>query len=257
MNSGAFLVARDIFEDPIWNNPTEFRMFLLMLGKATFAEEGVNIGTIHIKKGQWIRSYRNLQSDLEYIENNAIKKPGLATIKRIVEKLIKDGRILAEPCELGTLFTVVNYAKYQALESYKSKARNSAKNSSGTAAEQQRNNNNNANNANKYINNTPPISPPQKIKYLDYVYLTPKEHERLVTEFGHEDTRWMIEQLDNYIGQNPKKNDRYTDHNRVIRGWVKEKLLKERERRDKVSQLRPRNRQPPREEEIDFGFRKV
>ncbi len=259
MNSGAFLVARDIFENPIWINPTEFRMFILILGKAAFAEEGVNVGNMHIKKGQWIRSYRNLQSDLEYVENNAVKRPGLATIERTVKKLVKDGRILAEPCELGTLFTVVNYTKYQALEGYKKGTRNTARNSSGTAAEQQRNNNNNANNAEEdiNINNNPPISPQEKIKHLDYVYLTPDEHERLVTEFGHEDTQWMIEQLDIYIGQNPKKNNRYTDHNRALRGWVKEKLIQKKE--GKVSQFKPRNRkrQSQREEETDFGFHKI
>lgn len=93
MNSGAFLVARDIFDNPIWTNPTEFRLFFLILGKAAFTDEGLNVGNIHVGKGQWIRSYRNLQSDLEYIENNAVKRPGLATIKRTVEKLINDGRI--------------------------------------------------------------------------------------------------------------------------------------------------------------------
>lgn len=253
MKSGAFLVARDIFDNPIWNNPTEFRLFFLILGKAAFTDEGVNIGNVHVGKGQWIRSYRNLQSDLEYIENNAVKRPGLATVKRTVEKLVKDGRILAEPCEHGTLFTVVNYSKYQALETYKAKARNS----DGTAAEHRRNNNNNANNANKDINNNPPIVPPEKIKFLDYVYLTPKEHERLVTEFGHEDTQWMIEQLDIYIGQNPKRNNRYTDHNRVIRGWVKEKLQQERDRKSKVTQLKPRNRKPGEEaSDLDWGWTK-
>lgn len=253
MKSGAFLVARDIFDNPIWNNPTEFRLFFLILGKAAFADEGTTVGNVHVGKGQWIRSYRNLQSDLEYIENNAVKRPGLATIKRIIEKLVRDGRILAEPCEHGTLFTVVNYSKYQALETYKGKAGNS----DGTATEQRRNNNKNAKNANKDIYTTPPISPPEKIKFLDYVYLTPNEHERLVTEFGHEDTQWMIEQLDIYIGQNPKRNNRYTDHNRVIRGWVKGRLLEEKERCAKVTRLRPRGRQQPREEEKDFGFHKV
>lgn len=145
--SGAFIVSREIFENPIWLNNVEFRMFFLILGKAVFSEEGQYKGNVHIKKGQWLRSYRNLQSDLEYLENNAIKRPGLATVKRVVEKLVSDGRINVEKTELGTLFTVVNYCKYQDFDTYKKLTRNSAKNSNGTAAEQRRNNNNNADNS--------------------------------------------------------------------------------------------------------------
>lgn len=255
--SGAFLISREIFDNSIWQNPIELRMFLLIIGKAIFSDEGAQIGPMHLKKGQWVRSFRNLQSDLEYIENNAVKRPGLATIDRTIKKLVKDGRITAETCELGTLFTVANYAKYQALETYQKKARNSAKNNSGTAAEQQRNNNNNANNAKK-VNINPPIIPPGKMQFMDYIFLTPAEHERLLKEFGEADTSRMIEILDNYIGQNPQKNvKRYTDHNRVLRGWVKDRLMEEKEKKAKVAQFKPRNYKDREEEpENDWGWQK-
>jgi len=85
---------------------------------------------------------------------------------------------------------------------------------------------------NKTKQNTTPIVPkpekPIKNAYAEFVFLTEAEHERLVKEFGEADTSRMIEILDNYIGQNPNKNNkRYTDHNRVIRGWVKERLIEE------------------------------
>jgi len=63
-----------------------------------------------------------------------------------------------------------------------------------------------------------------KTKHLDFVFLTEKEHEKLVTEFGEVDTEWLIKELDNYIGAAPKKRNKYSDHNRVLRGWVLEKL---------------------------------
>jgi len=139
--AGAFIISRDIFENPIWTRTTEFRLFFLILGKAIYLDEGYDVGEIHLNKGQWLRSYRNLQSDLEYVENHAIKRPGLATIKRTIEKLVADERVTIQPTELGTLFTVLNYAKYQNFEEYKKGTRNSAKNSSGPDAEQMRNNN--------------------------------------------------------------------------------------------------------------------
>lgn len=117
----------------------------------------------------------------------------------------------------------------------------------------------NKTNQNKTYNNNPPISPPkkkpEKIAVSEFVYLTPAEHERLLKEFGEADTSRMIEILDNYIGQNPKKNNRYTDHNRVIRGWVKDRLLEEKARKAKIAQFKPRNNNHREEEpEFEWGY---
>jgi len=65
----------------------------------------------------------------------------------------------------------------------------------------------------------------KKDKYLDFVFLTQEEHEKLTKEFGKNILKEMILELDNYIGAMPKKRNKYTDHNRVLRGWVKEKIL--------------------------------
>ena len=65
----------------------------------------------------------------------------------------------------------------------------------------------------------------KKDKYLDYVFLTQEEHKRLTQKFGERILKEMISELDNYIGAMPKKRNKYTDHNRVLRGWVQEKIL--------------------------------
>jgi len=62
----------------------------------------------------------------------------------------------------------------------------------------------------------------EKNLYLEYVFLTEKEHQRLLTDFGKDQVDEMIEILDNYIGAIPKKRNKYTDHNRVLRTWVLE-----------------------------------
>lgn len=117
----------------------------------------------------------------------------------------------------------------------------------------------NKTNQNKTYNNIPPINPPNKkpdkIAVSEFVYLTQAEHERLLSEFGEADTSRMIEILDNYIGQNPKKNNRYTDHNRVIRGWVKDRLLEEKARTTKIAQFK-RNNHREGESDIDWGWQK-
>lgn len=217
--AGAFIISRDIFENAIWQNNTEFRLFFLIVGKAIFAEEGQRVGQIYLKKGQWLRSYRNLQSDLEYIENHAVKKPSLSTIKKLIDKLVRDERVTVEQTELGTLFTVCNYCKYQDFEHYKkatkNTAKNNAKNRERTESEQIANNNNNGENVDK-----------EKTVYGEFVFLTEEEYGRLQKDFT-DDLPWMIDRLNQYLGQSKKNRTRYDSHNHVLRGWVKDRLEEE------------------------------
>jgi hypothetical protein len=62
-----------------------------------------------------------------------------------------------------------------------------------------------------------------KHPYREFVFLKPSEHDRLLSDFGKSQTDTMLDVLDNYIGANPKRRNKYTDHNRVLRGWVLEK----------------------------------
>ena len=133
-----FYISRDIFENDIWQKPTELRLFLYLIGKAMFTD-GVKIGGVELKRGQFIRSYRNIVKDLIYIENNAVKEYSLSTISKLIDKLINENRITKEDTELGTLFTITNYSQYQALPQNKP----TTKNGERTEKEQQANNNKN------------------------------------------------------------------------------------------------------------------
>jgi hypothetical protein len=134
---GAFQTSRDIFLNPIWQDVPKFRIFFYIVGNAVFSDDGVRVGGVHLKRGQYLRSYRNLQEDLTYLENRSIKKYSLSVIKRKIDQLILEKRLEIEECELGTLFTVVNYAIYQGFEHYKSDNENTER----TAMEQGWNNN--------------------------------------------------------------------------------------------------------------------
>lgn len=217
--AGAFQTSREIFENPIWHNIVEFRLFFLIYGQAIFKEEGYTKGGVKLEKGQWIRSYRNLQSDLEYVENRSVKKYSLSTIHRSVEHLVKDERIKIEECELGTLFTVLNYARYQGLDNYKLNNENAERteserreNGSETERERQRNNKKNVNKVKKVnkVNN-------DKKVYAEFVTLAEEEYKKLVDEHGEILTKRMIEILDNYKGA---KGTKYKSDYRAILNWV-------------------------------------
>jgi hypothetical protein len=146
---GAFQTSREIFIHPIWQDITKFRIFFFIVGNAVFSDEGITIANVHINRGQYLRSYRNLCDDLQYIENRKIKKYAISVISRKIDSLVKEKRLKIEDTELGTLFTVVNYDMYQGFDHYKKKELGTELeqgwNGDGTELEQGWNNNNNVN----------------------------------------------------------------------------------------------------------------
>ena len=116
--SGWFKIYRKIFDNSIWKNPAEFRLFIWILSQAAYTEEGTDYGKITVGKGQFLRSYRKLSEDLEYVENRQVKRYSNWKIKRIVDSLKDKGIIEILETELGTLFTIRNYEKYQGINSY-------------------------------------------------------------------------------------------------------------------------------------------
>ncbi|WP_062519468.1 hypothetical protein [Paenibacillus jilunlii] len=152
--AGAFQTSREVFENPIWKNIVDFRLFFLIYGNAIYAEEGYKQSEdLFLQRGEWCRSIRKLQSDLEYIENRQIKTYSVSVISRCIKRLEQSQRIRTRIHELGTVFTVVNYEQYQGFESYRKHNLEhnleQSGNSGGTAAEQSGNNNKKVNKDNK------------------------------------------------------------------------------------------------------------
>lgn len=141
MAGGAFQTSRELFENPIWQNIVEFRLFFLIYGKAVFAEEGVKVADdLILQRGEWLRSTRKLQEDLKYIENRQVKMYSTATINRMIHRLVRLQRICTKEHELGTVFTVLNYEQYQGFGGYRNMELGTQL---GTETKQKRNNNKN------------------------------------------------------------------------------------------------------------------
>ena len=112
-----FKVNRTIFENGVWKNPLDLRLFLWLVGSSHYDEMPIDIGGIKIYRGQYLRSFRKLQDDLVYIENKRAIKYSLSQVKRAVDRLVNFRRIASLETELGTLFTIINYDKYQSKQS--------------------------------------------------------------------------------------------------------------------------------------------
>ncbi|MGE8140169.1 MULTISPECIES: hypothetical protein [Bacillus] len=115
MSTGWIKLHRKIFDHEIWNDVTTFRLFTLLLLKASH-QDGIKINGIELKKGQYIRSYSKLCEDLCYKERRALKKVSKSTILRSIKKLVENGMVTVCETDIGTLFTIVKYESYQGLD---------------------------------------------------------------------------------------------------------------------------------------------
>jgi len=93
---------------------------MILIGKATHQEE-TRFWGMRLRKGQYIRSYEKLCEDLVYKVGRGNQEYSKNTIYKCVQKLIKAGRVTVRETEFGTLFTVLNYEKYQEPQQYAKK----------------------------------------------------------------------------------------------------------------------------------------
>jgi len=152
--TGVFQTDREIFDNPVWKNILKFRLFFYIYGNAVYTEDGIKYSDIHVKRGQFLRSYRKLQEGLEYIENHAVKHYSLSQIKRAIDELVNEGRMSKNDTELGTLFTICNYEEYQGFERFQKDSIEQIKNTDRTLIEQMKNNNKKDNKDKKDKNKT-------------------------------------------------------------------------------------------------------
>lgn len=61
---------------------------------------------------------------------------------------------------------------------------------------------------------------PEKIKYLDFIYLTEKQITELPEQLGRDIFEYYAKSLDDYLAQGVGKK-KYTDHGRVISNWAR------------------------------------
>jgi len=65
-------------------------------------------------------------------------------------------------------------------------------------------------------------TPTPKIKYADYVLLTEEEHQKLITQYGIDNTKAFINKLNAYKGANGKK---YKSDYLAVLSWVVDEIL--------------------------------
>ena len=103
---------RKILDNEIWQDVTAFRLFTLLLLKASH-KDGVKTRGIEVNRGQYLRAYSKLAEDLEYLEGRGYKKVSKSTIERKVKKLVEASMVSVSETVSGTMFTITKYDDYQ------------------------------------------------------------------------------------------------------------------------------------------------
>ena len=150
---GWIKLNREILESDLWHDVGTFRLFVYLLLKASHSDNA-KFRDVELKRGQWVRSYRKLAEDLAYKEGRGTKQYSLRTIHKSIGKLVDAGLITIQETEQGTLFTVVDYAKYQGFSHPLKETVNGTANEQETPKAETVNKINNAiknNNANKEL----------------------------------------------------------------------------------------------------------
>lgn len=105
---------QDVSEIDLWKEIVPFRLYLLLLTRAT-REDGRMVSGVPLKRVQYIRAYSKLVEDLGYREGRGEKQYSKSTIKRSVDKLVKKRLIAVEETNVGTLFTILNGEEIQSV----------------------------------------------------------------------------------------------------------------------------------------------
>ncbi|WP_342505662.1 DnaD domain protein [Sporosarcina sp. FSL K6-2383] len=106
---------RKILDNEIWQDVTAFRLFTLLLLRASH-KDGVKTRGIEVNRGQYLRAYSKLAEDLEYMEGRGYKKVPKSTVERKVKKLVDASMVSVSETVSGTLFTITKYDDYQGLD---------------------------------------------------------------------------------------------------------------------------------------------
>ena len=194
------------------------------------------------KPGQFITS-------LKSIAEKAGPGISLQNVRTALSKFEKYEFLTNQSTNRNRLITITNWRLYQSQD----KQLTSKLTSSQQTANKQLTTNKNDKNDKKNKNN-PPIVPPVKKSYAEFVTMAEDEYKKLLTKYGKEKTVKMIEILDNYKGASGKK---YKSDYRAILNWVVKRVEQEEQQERKggyVSGKRRLSRQDDRDWEELLGI---
>ena len=197
-SKGFIKLYRSVLEWEWFNDANTFRLFMYCLLKANYTD--TTWRGIEIKRGSFISSYNKLSA-----------YTGLTTqqVRTSLNKLIITGEVTHKSHSKYSVIEVNNYEQYQDANTVNNKKSNSQK----TKKEQDNN---------KEVTTDKELKKEKKKevkkRYLNNVYITVTEYQKLIDTYGERMTKEFIARLDEYISM---KTVSYKSHYTVIQNWIR------------------------------------
>ena len=204
IEGGYYIKARKIQESEIMKKPPYMRdIWDYLMREANHKTKTIYGRTI--KRGQLFRNFTNIIKDLSWNVGYRKETYSKWQCEKTMKYLRQRGMILTTRTTRGLLITICNYEFYQNPKNYESNSKQTTKATREQLTPDSINKNGLKNEKKK-----------KKDIYLDYVFLTKIEYEKLVKKFGQEVTNMWIRKLNDYIGSTGRK---YNSHYYTIRVW--------------------------------------
>jgi hypothetical protein len=180
-----------------------------LYSRANFKKSMINFRNeyIEVMRGQFLTSKLQLQEIFGWTYRH---------VENFLLALKNDENIIYRTTNRYIIITIINYEIYQSDDEQNDKQNDKqVKNRLGTDYKRGNTNKNVLKNDNNE-NNVKDI-------YMDAVFLTKDEYQKLIEKFGEDITKDKIEELNNYIKSRGKEN-KYKSHYHTILSWYRKDI---------------------------------
>ncbi|MEI6831309.1 MAG: hypothetical protein WCK61_01230 [Candidatus Omnitrophota bacterium] len=201
---GYILLARRLLDSNVMMGaPILLKLWVWFLLKAN------HLPYKNIERGQVFTTIEGMREACAYKIGYRVVRPSKDQIRSAYEALTKATMITTAKTTRGLIVSICNYDYYQNPKNYEThneKATKTLRSQSTphTIYKNVKNDNNDKKEKDKRL-------------FLEFVYLTDDEHQKLLDKFGEPGTKDRIEKLNNYIGS---KGNKYKSHYHTILTWA-------------------------------------
>lgn len=121
---GFILLSRDLLdkESLFGGSPHVLKLWVYLLLRANFGQKSYTYQGVEVKRGQFLRSARDIAKDCAYTERNERVEWSPSKVARMLQRLERDGRIVVIEHGIpnaGSLIEIVNWDRRQSGESFR------------------------------------------------------------------------------------------------------------------------------------------
>ena len=220
MHRGYVKLWRRSIDSRVFKNPDLLKVWIWCLMRANHKSTWVEMKTgkskieVKVEPGQFVFGRKSAAKELGMPESSVRNR--MVKLKNMRNVDIKEDRQYS-------IVSIVNWVSYQDEINKKDIKEDRQRTGKGQAKDTDKNV---KNEKKKREPAQKPSNGDGKTAYREYVKLTTKQYDRLISDFGEPQLNWMMDKLDGYIGAMPRKRNKYEDHNRVLRDWPKREYEK-------------------------------